>query len=201
MTKTVSALYDTYDAASSAVSALEAAGIPHSDISIVANNSENWHHDDRPSNAAEGAGTGAGVGAAVGGVGGLLTGLGIMAIPGVGPVVAAGWLVATAVGAVAGAAVGGAAGGLVGSLTKDGVPEHDANLYAEGVRRGGALVTARVPDARASDAQEVLQREKYVDLNARGRIYRDEGWSTFDPNAPAYTPEQVARERARYTAV
>lgn len=200
MTKTVSALYDTYDAACSAVSALEAAGIPHSDISIVANNSENWHRDDHPSNAAEGAGTGAGVGAAVGGVGGLLTGLGIMAIPGVGPVVAAGWLVATAVGAVAGAAVGGAAGGLVGSLTKDGVPEHDANLYAEGVRRGGALVTARVADARASEAQEVLQRQKYVDLNTRGRIYRDEGWSTFDPNAPAYTAEQVARERARYTA-
>src|SRR5471030_1395214 len=102
MTKIVSALYDTYDAARSAVSDLEAAGIPHADISIVANNSESWHRDDRQSNVADGAGTGAGVGAAVGGVGGLLTGLGIMAIPGVGPVVAAGWLVATAVGAVAG---------------------------------------------------------------------------------------------------
>jgi hypothetical protein len=200
MTQTVSALYDTYDAARSAVNALEAAGVPHSDISIVANNSESWHRDDRPSNAAGGAGTGAGVGAAVGGVGGLLTGLGMMAIPGVGPVVAAGWLVATAVGAVAGAAVGGATGGLVGSLTKEGVPEHDANLYAEGVRRGGTLVTARVADARASEAQGILQRQKYVDLNARGRIYRDEGWSTFDSNAPAYTAEQVAKERTRYTA-
>src|ERR1043165_2753435 len=106
MTKTVSALYDTYDSARSAVSALESAGIPHSDISIVANNSESWHRDDRESNAAGGAGAGAGVGAAVGGVGGLLTGLGIMAIPGVGPVVAAGWLAATAAGAVAGAGVG-----------------------------------------------------------------------------------------------
>jgi hypothetical protein len=201
MTQTVSALYDTYDAARSAVNALEAAGVPHSDISIVANNSESWHRDDRPSNAAGGAGTGAGVGAAVGGVGGLLTGLGMMAIPGVGPVVAAGWLVATAVGAVAGAAVGGATGGLVGSLTKEGVPEHDANLYAEGVRRGGTLVTARVADARASEAQGILQRRKYVDLNARGRIYRDEGWSTFDSNAPAYTAEQVAKERTRYTAL
>jgi hypothetical protein len=196
MTKTVSALYDTYDAARSAVNALEAAAIPHSDISIVANNSENWHRDDRPSNAAEGAG----VGAAVGGVGGLLTGLGMMAIPGVGPVVAAGWLVATAVGAVAGAAVGGATGGLVGSLTKEGVPEPDANLYAEGVRRGGTLVTARVADASASEAQAILQQQKYVDLNARARIYRDEGWSTFDPNAPVYTAEQVAKERTRYIA-
>jgi len=200
MTKTVSALYDTYDAARTPVNGLEAAGVPHSDISIVANNSDSWHRDESPTNAAGGAGTGAGVGAAVGGVGGLLTGLGIMAIPGVGPVVAAGWLVATAVGAVAGAAVGGAAGGLVGSLTKEGVPEHDANVYAEGVRRGGALVTARVADSMAAEAQSILQSQKYVDLSARGKIYREEGWSTFDAGAPAYTAEEVARERARYNS-
>ena len=201
MTKTVSALYDTYGAASSAVSALEAAGIPHSDISIVANNSESWHRDDRESNAAEGAGTGAAVGAAVGGVGGLLTGLGMMAIPGVGPVVAAGWLIATAVGAATGAAVGAATGGIIGSLTEAGIPENDANLYAEGVRRGGSLVTARVVDERASEVQAILNRNKSVDLNARGRLYRGEGWSRFDPASPAYTADQVAKERARYTAL
>jgi hypothetical protein len=201
MTKTVSALYDTYDAARSAVSALEAAGIPHSDISIVANNSESWHRDDRESNAADGAGTGAGVGAAVGGVGGLLTGLGMMAIPGVGPVVAAGWLIATAVGAATGAAVGAATGGIIGSLTEAGIPENDANLYAEGVRRGGSLVTARVVDERASEVQAILNRNKSVDLNARGRLYRGEGWSRFDPASPAYTADQVAKERARYTAL
>ena len=201
MTKTVSALYDTYDAARSAVSALEAAGIPHSDISIVANNSESWHRDDRESNAAAGAGTGAGVGAAVGGVGGLLTGLGMMAIPGVGPVVAAGWLIATAVGAATGAAVGAATGGIIGSLTEAGIPENDANLYAEGVRRGGSLVTARVADERASEVQAILNRNKSVDLNARGRLYRGEGWSRFDPASPAYTADQVAKERTRYTAL
>ena len=65
----------------------------------------------------EDAATGAGIGAVVGGAGGLLTGLGIMAIPGVGPVVVAGWLAATAVGAVAGAVAGGAAGGIIGALT------------------------------------------------------------------------------------
>ena len=109
MTQTVTALYDTYDSAVSAVNALEASGIPHSDISIVSNNVDNRYNKDR-SNAAEDAGKGAGIGAAVGGVGGLLTGLGLLAIPGVGPVVAAGWLVATAAGAVTGAVVGGAAG-------------------------------------------------------------------------------------------
>ncbi|MGH7030166.1 MAG: general stress protein, partial [Stellaceae bacterium] len=76
MTQTITALYDTYDAAVSAVDALEASGIPHSDISIVSNNVDRRYDQDRPSNAAADAGTGAGIGAAVGGVGGLLTGLG-----------------------------------------------------------------------------------------------------------------------------
>jgi uncharacterized membrane protein len=194
MTKTLSALFDDYSEASAAVSALEAAGIPHSDISIVANNSDGRHPDDRTSDV----GTGAGAGAAVGGIGGLLTGLGIMAIPGVGPVVAAGWLVATAVGAVAGAAIGGAAGGLIGSLTSSGVPEDEAHVYAEGVRRGGTLVTARVDDSREADAHAILQRRKSVDIRARGQAYRSGGWSRFDDRAPPYTAEQVQRERALY---
>jgi heat induced stress protein YflT len=198
MTQTVTTLYDTYDDALSAVTALEASGIPHSDISIVSNNVDNRYDKDRPTKAAEDAGKGAGIGAAVGGIGGLLTGLGLMAIPGVGPVVAGGWLVATAVGAAGGAAVGGAAGGLVGSLTKAGVPERDANFYAEGVRRGGTLVTARVEDSRASAAREILQRHKWVDPEMRGAAYRESGWSSFDENAPPYTPEEIAAERARY---
>ncbi|MGH7116708.1 MAG: general stress protein [Stellaceae bacterium] len=198
MTQTITALYDTYDAAVSAVDALEASGIPHSDISIVSNNVDRRYDQDRPSNAAADAGTGAGIGAAVGGVGGLLTGLGLMAIPGVGPVVAAGWLVATAVGAIGGAVVGGAAGGLVGSLTGAGVPERDANFYAEGVRRGGTLVTARVDDARAPRTREILRSQKWVDPDVRGAAYREGGWTAFDANAPAYTPEEIAAERQRY---
>jgi hypothetical protein len=198
MTQTVTALYDTYDAAVSAVNDLEASGVPHGDISLVSNNVDHRYDKDHPTNAAADAGTGAGIGAAVGGAGGLLTGLGLLAIPGVGPVVAAGWLVATAVGAVGGAVVGGAAGGIVGSLTGAGVPEHDANFYAEGVRRGGTLVTARVDDARAPLAREILQHHKWVDPTARGAAYRDSGWTSFDESAPPYTPEQVAAERGRY---
>ena len=198
MTQTVAALYDTYDSAVAAVNALEAAGIPHTDISIVSNNVDNQYGKDRPAEAAKDAGKGAGVGAVVGGVGGLLTGLGLLAIPGVGPVVAAGWLVATAAGAATGAVVGGAAGGLVGSLTGAGVPEHDAHFYAEGVRRGSTLVTPRADDVRASAAREILQRYKSVDPAVRGAAYRDSGWNSFDENAPAYTAEQVAAERARY---
>ena len=101
--------------------------------------------DDR----AEGAGKGAGIGATAGGVVGLLTGLGLLAIPGVGPVVAAGWLVATA----AGAAVGGTAGGIIGALTQAGTSEEDAYIYAEGVRRGGTLVSAEWPTQTGPDTR------------------------------------------------
>ena len=75
MTQTVTALYDRYDSAVSAVNALEASGVSHSDISIVSNNVDNRYTNDRPTNAAEDAAKGAGIGAAVGGVGGLLTGV------------------------------------------------------------------------------------------------------------------------------
>lgn len=198
MTQVVSALYDTYDAAVSAVSALEDAGIPYSEISIISNNVDNRYAPDQRTRTAEDAEKGAGIGAAVGGIGGLLTGLGLMAIPGVGPVVAAGWLVATAAGVATGAVVGGAAGGLVGALTKEGVPEKDAHFYAEGVRRGGTLVSVRVDDARAPTARNILDRYKAVDPTVRGAAYRESGWTSFDENAPTYTSDQIAAERARY---
>jgi hypothetical protein len=134
----------------------------------------------------------------VGGGVGLLAGLGMLAIPGVGPVVAAGWLVATAVGAAAGAAAGGATGGIIGAMTESGVPVADAHVYAEGVRRGGALVTARVADDRATAANAILQRSRSVDIGARRTAYRANGWAMFDDKAPLYTEAQVREERNRY---
>lgn len=195
MMKTVTGLFDDYSDARSAVSKLEAAGIPSNDISIVSNKAGRI---DRDNDVAEDAATGAGIGAAVGGAGGLLTGLGLMAIPGVGPVVAAGWLAATAAGAVAGAVAGGAAGGLIGALTDSGVPEDDAHLYAEGVRRGGSLVTAKVDDARASEAQAILQGSNWVDPVERRRAYNEQGWTRFDDTLDPYAPEQIEQERNRY---
>src|SRR4029453_15476754 len=118
MTVTISRLYDQYNAAQQAVQGLEAAGVPHSDISIVANNSDNWFSSskkvdrdgDGVDDRGEGAGKGAGIGAGLGGAAGLLAGLGLLAIPGLGPVVAAGWLAATALGATTGRAPGGLVG-------------------------------------------------------------------------------------------
>ena len=100
MTVTISRLYDNYTDAQQAVRRLEAAGVPHSDISIVANNSDSWFNNDKKvdrdhdgvDDRSESAGKGAGIGAGVGGTAGLLAGLGLLAIPGLGPVVAAGWL-------------------------------------------------------------------------------------------------------------
>ncbi len=198
MTQTIAGLFDRYDDAQRAVKDLEAAGVPHRDISIVAHDSRDKANAETvASDAAADAGAGAGVGAVIGGAGGLLAGLGLLAIPGLGPVVAAGWLVATAVGAAGGAAIGGVAGGLVGALTQAGVPEEDAHIYAEGVRRGGSLVTAKVDDGLVATARAILSDDRTVNVKARRDDYRLEGWSRFDDTAPAYTPEQIEAERVR----
>lgn len=189
--KTVSRVYDTYAQARQAVSALESAGVPSKDISLVANKyvSADYADVDEVSDAA----TGAGIGGALGGGAGLLAGLGILAIPGLGPVVAAGWLAATAVGAAAGAA----AGGIVGALVDAGLSKEHADIYSESVRRGGTLVTARVPDGNAARLEGLLDEYEPIDPTARGRDYRREGWTTFDPKAPAYRPSETDIDRIR----
>jgi hypothetical protein len=199
MTSTISRLYDNYNDAQAAVTKLEAAGVPHSDISIVANNSDNWFDgkEDRDGDGvddrAEAAGTGAGIGAGIGGAAGLLTGLGLLAIPGLGPVVAAGWLAATAVGAAAGAATG----GIVGALTEAGVSKEDAPLYAEGVRRGGSLVTAKVADADKSRLEAVLDTSA-VNLRDRSTEWQKTGWTGYDPASQPYGADEVRKERTLY---
>ena len=198
MTTTVTALYDDYANAKSAVSDLEAAGIARSDISIVANNADGHYTVKHPSNAGPDAGAGAGIGAALGGAGGLLAGLGMLAIPGVGPVVAAGWLVAAAAGAVTGAVVGGAAGGILGSLTTAGVDERDAHFYAEGVRRGGTLIAVRTDDRHEPAVREILERHNYVDPKTRLAAYQQGGWRHFDETREPYTAEEIAAERERF---
>jgi len=185
MSTIVSRLFDTYEHATSAVAELEAAGIPHAAISLVANNAEEHYSPTTTTDttgASPGAGTGASLGTVLGGGVGLLAGLGMLAIPGVGPVVAAGWLVAT----LTGAGVGAAGGGLLGSLVGAGVSETDAHVYAEGVRRGGTLVTVRAEDSQTAMVETMLDKANAVDTTARGDVYRQEGWSRFDEAAPAY---------------
>src|SRR5918994_1110024 len=203
MTVTISRLYDSYSDAEKAVRGLEAAGVPHSDISIVANNSDNWWNSDKKpdrdrdgvDDRAEGAGKGAGIGAGVGGAAGLLAGLGLLAIPGLGPVVAAGWLAATAVGAAAGAATG----GIVGALVDAGVDREHADVYSESVRRGGTMVSVRARDEDAARIESVLSTYRPIDPVTRGAEYRQTGWQKFDENAPPYRPSQTEIDRMRAT--
>jgi len=194
--RTITALFDTYDHAASAVRAIRDAGIPSADISMIANNVAG--ELDADVDAGEGAAAGAGVGAVAGGGAGLLAGLGAVAVPGIGPVIAGGWLLATAVGALAGAAVGGAAGGLLGALANAGVPEEEAHVYAEGVRRGGTLVSVRADDTRADSIAAILSHAEGVDIDARKADYIAEGWRGFDEEAPAYSEEQIRDYRTAY---
>ena len=206
MTKTITRVYSDYTAAESAVRELEAAGLSDSSIGIVASNADGWHkpgsstvdpehdkarhgNDDRVT----GATTGSGLGAIAGGTVGVLAGLGMLAIPGVGPIVAAGWLAAAATGAVA----GGATGGIVGALAGSGTSKENAELYAEALRRGGAIVTARVPDEDELRYARILDKTA-IDVTKRAEAYRSTGWKGYDPAAPAYDAEQVRRERELY---
>ncbi|HVX73863.1 MAG: hypothetical protein ACTHKD_08730 [Devosia sp.] len=197
--RTITALFDTYEHAASAVRAVRDAGIDSADISLVANNVAG--DIDADVDAEEGAAAGAGVGAVAGGGAGLLAGLGALAVPGIGPVIAGGWLLATTVGALAGAAVGGAAGGLLGALANAGVPEEEAHVYAEGVRRGGTLVSVRAADDRADSIAAILRHADGVDIDARKANYIAEGWRGFDEDAPAYSEEQIRDYRSVYGSV
>jgi hypothetical protein len=196
-TRTITGLYDNYAEAAQSVREIEALGVARDDVSVVANNIDNRTLPVEESNAGPDAAVGAGVGAVLGGGAGVLAGLGMLAIPGVGPVVAAGWLVATAVGAVAGAGAGGVTGGVVGSLTSNGVSKEDAHIYAEGIRRGGTLVTARVEEDQALAVEQIMSRNHAVDPALRGRDYRGTGWKSFDDTANPYTASELERERQR----
>jgi len=181
MAKTVVALYDNFDTARNAVEALVDAGFNRGDISLVANDASGKYAEyvnDDDVTAGEGAGFGAVVGA--------LVGLGVALIPGVGPVLAAGPL-AAALFAGIGAASGAVTGGIVAGLVDFGIPEEHAETYAEGVRRGGTLVSVHVEQTEWADrAQSVLNRYNPVDINERSGEWRSSGWTGYDESAAPY---------------
>jgi hypothetical protein len=206
MTKTITRVYNDYASAELAVRELKAAGLGDSHIGIVASNADGWHkpgggdvdpkHDkdrDGKDDRSEGAVAGGGYGAIVGGTVGVVAGIGALAIPGIGPIVAAGWLAALASGAVA----GGAAGGIIGALVESGTSKENAELYAEALRRGGAIVTVKVSGADEPKYAAIMDKSAF-DIVARGEAYRSSGWKGYDPAAPAYNCDQVRKERELY---
>lgn len=158
-----------------ALEGLRAAGFRNSDISVILPERDRTTKDlshEITSKAPEGAVTGAGAGAAVGGVLGWLVGIGALAVPGIGPLVAAGPIVA----ALAGAGAVGATGGLVGGLIGAGFPEIEAKRYAGRIREGGYLVSVHCDDRewvrRAKEILEANQGHDVVSTSEAAPDYR-----------------------------
>lgn len=192
--QTITKAYDTYKQAHGAVEELQTAGIPMSEISVLANHKAGEQHGDFEGlEQGTEAGAGAGLGAAIGGAAGLLAGLGLMAIPGLGPVVAVGWLATTALGVAA----GGATGGIVGSLIESGVSEEHAHVYSETVRRGGTLVSVQTEDHDVTKVNSILGNYMPLDPVAQAATYRRNGWNKFDSEAAPFESVRIAAERER----
>lgn len=193
MAQTVTYIYDDPGLARQAIQALEDAGFTSDEISIVRQDGDAEWAGDGADSIEDGAATGATVGLAAGAGAGLLASLGLIAIPGIGPLVAAGVLATT----LAAGAAGAVGGGLIGALMDYGISEEEAPVYAENLRRGGTLLSVRSSAARVRDAELIMQRYSPVDIGERADAYREEGWTGYDPDAPAYTPDEVYDERRR----
>jgi uncharacterized protein (TIGR02271 family) len=166
-TRSVFGLFKNNDQTSRAVDQLKAAGFSSGDVSVLfpdKRGTRDFAHE-KNTKAPEGAATGAGTGAVLGGTVGWLAGAGALAIPGVGPFIAAGPILA----ALSGAAVGGAAGGLTGALIGMGIPEYEAKRYEGKVKAGGILVSVHVDNRdEERSAKDVLEKSGAEDVSATG---------------------------------
>lgn len=154
------------------IQALRAANFRVEDISILYpenEGSKDFAHV-KATKAPEGATAGAAGGAAIGGVLGWLIGIGAIAIPGVGPFIAAGPIMA----ALAAAGVGGAVGGLAGSLVGLGIPEYEAKRYEGRIRKGGYLLSVHCDNSDwVSKAKDILNRAGAEDISSTGEASAD----------------------------
>lgn len=192
--KRVIGLYDNLEEAHDAVSALVDHGISRENISLVTRDFDGEYaryFDDDAEEVAEATAAGAVGGGLIGGLGGLLLGLGALAIPGVGPIIAAGPIAA----ALTGAGVGAATGGVVSGLLEWGIESTEAEFYAEGLRRGGTLVAAKVADGEVDRVIEIMNAHGPVDMEQRTAAWRESGWKGFDDDAPPYTRDDIDRFR------
>jgi hypothetical protein len=149
------------------VSDLRAAGFPDGDISVLfpdKKGTRDFAHE-KGTKMPEGAATGAATGGAVGGTLGLLAGIGALAIPGLGPFIAAGPIMA----ALSGAAAGAAAGGLTGALVGLGIPEYEAKQYEARVKGGNILLSVHTDDrAQRTRVKEIFERNRAEDVSSTG---------------------------------
>jgi hypothetical protein len=165
-------IYKSYSQVEGAVEALRMEGFRNTDISVMfpQNAGTKDFAYEKGTKAPEGATAGAGTGAVVGGAVGWLAGIGALAIPGLGPFIAAGPIMA----ALAGVGVGGAVGGLTGALVGMGIPEYEAKRYEGRVKGGGILLSVHSDNSEwTTKAKAILEREGAEDVSSAGEVRGD----------------------------
>ncbi|MCX6596244.1 MAG: DUF3341 domain-containing protein [Acidobacteria bacterium] len=172
-TKTaVFGIFHTVSQAERSVDDLRSAGFSNDDISVLLpdhQSTKEFAHE-KNTKAPEGAAAGGATGGVIGGTLGLLVGIGALAIPGLGPLIAAGPIVA----AMAGVGAGGAVGGLVGALVGLGIPEYEAKRYEGHIKAGGILLSVHChSDARIDRAKEVLKQTGAQDIASTSEASAD----------------------------
>ena len=176
-------IYTTRRSVENAIDALKIDGFRNTDISVLLPENEgtkDFAHE-KQTKAPEGAATGAGTGAVVGGALGWLAGIGALAIPGVGPFVAAGPIAA----ALSGAAVGGAVGGIAGSLIGMGIPEYEAKRYEGKVKQGGILLSVHTDNSEEVKlAKQIFEEAQAQDISTAGESGVDRSTENKRPAAP-----------------
>jgi Protein of unknown function (DUF3341) len=165
-------IYSSYGSVERAVDSLREAGFRSTDISVLFPENvgtKDFAHE-KGTKAPEGATTGAGTGAVIGGTLGWLTGIGALAIPGLGPFIAAGPIMA----ALAGIGVGGALGGVAGALIGMGIPEYEAKRYEGRITKGGILLSVHSDDSDwTKRAKTILEQTGAEDISSAGEAKGD----------------------------
>ena len=193
--KTIVGLFENRAQAEQLVQHLRAGDTAGEDISLMSPG--DTAGDSAGGDRASGVAIGAGTGAALGGLGGLLVGLGALAIPGIGPVLAAGPIAA----ALAGAAAGAATGGLIGVFTNDGIPKERAEHYSKAITSGSVMLSVHTTQEHVDHASDILHRAGAIDIDEPGEHADTIRASTLPASAIKFDPstgvraKQKARER------
>ena len=165
-------IYPNYASVESGVAGLKAAGFDSNDVSVLfpeSSGTKDFAHE-KSTKAPEGAAAGTGTGAVLGGTMGWLLGIGALAIPGLGPFIAAGPIMA----ALAGVGVGGAIGGLTGALVGMGIPEYEAKRYEGRVKDGGILLSVHSDSSETTKrAKQILEATGAQDISSTGEALSD----------------------------
>jgi hypothetical protein len=181
--RTVVGLYDAREDARDTIENLFEAGFPRERISMATQHKgRKVREEERDRRADPPVGE-----EALGGLSNLLIGLGTVSLPALGVIVAAGPL--------AGVLTGGSNGGLVGGLVELGIPREEAEIYAEGVRRGATLILVQSDENQLNEARALMGRHHPIDIDRRSKDWRERGWQGYDNDGRPLDEREVEQEQ------